>query len=242
MPYINERVREIKYSTVQVVSRTLSMLDIQGIVIADEADRAFEVLWPVGFGSFPFQQKPKNCDFIYIRDLIEAMTSYIYYDYDETIRKIITSLDNALKHYQIKDKIRQKYPDDQKKLKFKNMMDEVVTRPELNFNIKKIYDIRNGIVHDKIRLNSKHETLLKKSIGTLLYIYKIYLNDSSELSRYILQIEMQFGSIINSLRGMKLEFFIQDIPQETKLIKTPQELDEQQFGSIKIQDNDMLNV
>ena len=40
-------------------------------------------------------------DAVFIRDLIDAMTDYLYYDLDECIRKTITSVENFFLHYKL---------------------------------------------------------------------------------------------------------------------------------------------
>ena len=244
VPYINQKLKENKYLTIQIINRPISILDIQGLSIANlKNNEKFWIPWPTGFGDFPFlNTNPKKYDFVYIRDLIDAMTSYLYHDYDECIRKIITSLDNALNYYKTKERIIKEKKKKNEKLYFKKIMDEIVKRPELNYNIKKIYDTRNKIVHEKIRLNQNDDMLCKKGIGTLLYIYKMYLCDSDKLSNYIFQIEMQFNSEILFLRGMKIEHFIQEDDEKTEIIKTPEDLNNSMFNSIKIKDKEISRL
>lgn len=60
-------------------------------------------MWPLPIPGFPEVNKFKErLDVIFVRDLIDAMTEYFYFNLDECVRKVITSLENYFIYYNLK--------------------------------------------------------------------------------------------------------------------------------------------
>jgi hypothetical protein len=253
LPIINKYILNRKYGSAHILGRVLTVQDIKWISIANlKNDEKFLVPWPIPFPDFPYEVDLEKYDFIYVRDLIDAMTSYINFDFNEVPRKIITSLENAFVHYKIEKQLKMLMVQKDKsilrkiilffrppKINFLFMVDAVVGRSELVHNLRIIYKTRNKLVHDKLRLSHNNDAMCHKSIGTLLWVYKGFLSESQEMSDYILKMEFQFGFIKDFYRGMKIEDFVIK-HKNLKIFSGPDpELDDLMFGGLKIQDSEI---
>lgn len=254
---INENIINRRYRSAHILSTALTIQDIKWISIANlKNEEKFLVPWPVPFPDFPYGVDLEKYDFIYVRDLLDAMTSYINFDFNEVPRKVITSLENAFVHYKVRKQlknlmvkkgktIREKIKMlffESKKISFLDQVNVVVGRTELIHNLKIIYKVRNKIVHDKLRLSHKNDMICHKSIGTLLYVYKGYLSESQEMSDYMLKVESQFIFIKDFYRGMRVENFITTEADEknAKFFTSPgPDFDDSMFYSLKIKDKEI---
>lgn len=90
---INDKIIEEKYKHGLFLVKPISIFDIYEIGVIDKNDKGGMAIWPV----------PHNIkldllgDEIYNRDFVDAITSYLTFNYDDCIRKIITSLENFIK-------------------------------------------------------------------------------------------------------------------------------------------------
>lgn len=247
---INENILRKKYSSAQILNRPLTIQDIKWISIANlKNNEKFLVPWPIPFPDFPYEVDLKKYDYTYVRDLLDAMTSYVNFDFNEVLRKVITSLENALTHYKIKKLLKRKLIEKNKiapkdiKINFLDQIRAVVVRAELVYNLEILYKIRNKIVHDKLRLSHDNDTLCHKSIITLLYVYKGYLSESQEMSDYMLKVEFQFNFIIQMYRGMKIENFIIKDEKNVKTFSGPgPEFDDFMFKPLQIKDTEIPDL
>lgn len=257
LPFINQNILQRKYNTAQVLSKPLAIQDIKFISIADlKNNDKFLISWPIGFDDFPFKNDIQKYNYTYIKDLIDAITYYLYADYDVSMIKVITSLENAFKQYKIDKKIKNKPTKPKRQsflnkiyklirrqknnITFKDRIDYVVDREELKHNILTIYKkVRCKIVHNDLRLEQKHDMICHKGIGTLFYIYKGYLCNSQELSHYIFEIETQFNMLLQFFRGMKTEHFMSVGEKDGPILKPGKDFDDLMFNSIKIKDSEI---
>ena len=261
IPRANRELLKRKYTDAHVLLRTFSMFEIEDVFIVDKTGEYIPILWPVSLPPFPpLKNKSKALKHIFVRDLIDAMTYYFSYNYDECIRKIITSLENYFIYYDIKPLI------ENKANKMKSFFDYLLNRRNTKFskqvkyhivernypykekhlqvlrnNIMFVYYLRNKIVHDQLRFKLENDMVCKKSIGTLLYIYQSKQNARKNLFDYIFSLDMQFKSISDTLLWMNLDW-IRDAEKNSKkerntndnIIQNKEDMDNWVFGSLKI--------
>lgn len=250
LPILNQEILKRKYSSAQILNRPFSVIDIQTISLINLKNQdSFAIPWPIGFSNFPFRETdPGKFDYTYTRDLLDAMTSYLYFDFSESIRKIITSFENSVSHFKIKNKFKKIIQereqiawDKKRKITFNEIVDVTVWRPELRYNIRVLYKLRNKIVHDKLRLSHKNDILCHKGISTLIYIY-MTLSDSHELFNYIEQIRDQFLSMVDFYRGLDLDNFLhmeEELNNAPTFLGPSREFDDYMFAGVKIKDKDI---
>lgn len=252
LPRINKEILQRKYKEGHVLLRTISQFDIYNVFIVDDKREYHAILWPLPVPGFPEVNKFKNrFDVVFVRDLIDAMTEYFYFNLDECIRKVITSLENYFIHYNLKTPKKQGFWSKLfgiRKSKFKKLVNEYITEKFYGFkdrdlevlrnNILFIYEIRNLIVHDKLRLKLDNLIFCKKAIGTLLYIYqsKIIYDDGKK--DYMFAFDMQFKMIADMIIGLNLDYFekAEKSTEQPEIIHNSDELNRSMFSSLKITD------
>lgn len=182
LPVMNEHLINQKYLCGHLLIRTFSPLDIHKIIIVNKKNKDSKRLsFPFSVTNFPRSEEfAEGSNFKFIRDLIESTTYYYYYNLDDCVRKIISSIENFFLLRNIKGKsFKEKLL---KSLRKENH--SISWEPYLKMffsNIMYVYKIRNSIVHDKYRMDFNDIWLCKKGIGTLFYIYQTNLNDKNTL-------------------------------------------------------------
>lgn len=204
-PEINRNLQEQKYLNGFILGNSYSSLDILFMSITNLKDnKKLPVSLTKSIAPFPPSSSlAKNYNHIFIRDLIDAINYYLNYNLDEAIRKTITSLENFFKQKNVQAKtfrgkldkclFKENYPDN---------WDNYFYVFRHNINI--IYKIRNGIVHNKLRLTNQHAIICKKGIFTAFYIYRCGFNDEAT-RRFVYTINMQTELIEKMIRGMNLD-------------------------------------
>jgi len=192
LPYVNSEIQKNKYSRGQVLLRNLSFFDI-AIAQVYKNNTCVAILESSIFDNFP-----KLCadntfhNFVYIRDYIDAITAILYYDYEEFIKKSITSIENYFIQHEIEK--------DEFKKTLRRILkptDNMYGNKTIYKNICYIYKLRNKIVHNTLRIdyNKKEwKYLCNVSLATLQYLFQRVCSDKAE-SKYIFDVYMQYSLI-----------------------------------------------
>lgn len=240
-PLVIDAVQEKKYLEGHLLVRTISLPEITDIAIVSQENKkegAVITGWPIQMPPFPPSKfLAKEADTIFIRDFIEATTCYFGYDINEGIRKIITSLENYWINYNLKKKNKS----------FKELVDLYIIEENYSYkehnlkiirkNIKYIYDIRNLIVHNKLRLKADDIYLLKMAIGSLSYIYQGKLI-SIEHFNYVFSLTQQFIGIDLEFNGLNLDYTDKkeeaNIKSEDFVINNKEDMDDYMFNGLNL--------
>lgn len=252
LPRINKEILERKYKEGHVLLRTVSQFDIYNVIIEDDKKEYHAILWPLPIPGFLEVNKFKErLDVVFVRDLIDAMVDYFYFNLDECVRKIITSLENYFIYYNLKAPIKDNFWSKlfgERKNKFKKLVNEYITKKFYGFkdrdlkvlrdNILFVYGIRNLIVHDKLRLRLDNLMFCKKAIGTLLYVYQSKFVYKDGKKDYISSFDMQFKIIADMIIGLNLDNFegAEKNTRQSEIIRNSDELNRSMFASLKITD------
>lgn len=248
---INQEILDRKYREGHIILRTISQFDIYDVWIVDNMGKFYKILWPLPIPQFPeVKRAPKNSDVVFVRDLIDAMSEYFYFNLDECVRKIITSLENYFRYYKLsveKNNGLLSFFSFKKYYKFKALVNKYLTEKYyvvkerdlkiLRENILFVYEIRNSIVHNKLRLKLDNLMFCKKAIGTLLYIYQSKFTAEDGKKDYIfLAYDMQFKMIADQILGVNLDNLEKAFKSKRKpeIISNNDELNESMFASLKI--------
>ncbi|MFZ2189878.1 MAG: hypothetical protein WA057_01130 [Candidatus Magasanikiibacteriota bacterium] len=219
LPKINEEITKRRYSEGHLILKTISLFDVSEVFLISSVEKEYyAILWPLPLPKFSFPiEYTKTPDVTYIRDFINAMTNFFYYELDDCIRQIITSLENYLKYYKLESfKNDIKYPQYIGKSKFKKSVYCHIqkkyydnTKEEdlevLRENVSLIYDKRCEIVHDELRLKFDNHFFCRKAIITLLKIYQSNLIKNDNKFDYIFSFYSQFEAILNLFTGLNLD-------------------------------------
>jgi hypothetical protein len=243
LPTLNEHLLEQKYLCGHLLIRTFSPLDIHKLFIinSNKKRKHFQLMWPPMYSNFPKSNEyAKESNYKFIRDLIEATTSYFYNNFDDCIRKIITSIENYFKLRNIQDKTFSK-----KLLKSLKSEYHIINwqsyLPMFFSNIMFVYKIRNSIVHDKYRMDFSDSWLCMKGIGTLFYIYQSNLNDKNTL-RYNFSLMQQFVALDNECKGLLLYNYNNSTNDSRVIANTAAEMDKAIFSSLEISQEEIEKI
>lgn len=204
MPHINRALIDNRYKQGHLLSRTFAIFEAMQVCVIVGSELIW-INWPLSLMSFPpSAEKAANADKLFVRDLIDAMQSYFRAEFDECIRRLVTSIENLieakqwnfqtipnsclhrllrLKPRRVRLSVRQALLHN---LNTRNFSGEV-----LNENMQFIYSTRNKIVHSGLRLSTSSALFCSKAIATVKYIIAKH-SGNREISRYVNTLHMQF--------------------------------------------------
>jgi len=237
IPFINTALLQQKYLSGHILLTTYSDLDLFGITVTKlDDDTTVALVWPKPIPPFPLVKKlPDGGDEVFIRDYIDAMTCYFDNNFDECIRKLITSLENFFIYAKIKgdfsshpnfvcryfesfvQKIHDKY----------GLMNVEIKRGTFNSKLHDCLNERNypqwrkhtPIVEENIRFLYKvRNSIVHKKYrlseedkwicGNGIVTLSYFFQNSfvdKSVSRYISALNMQFNMLSPTYQGMSLD-------------------------------------
>lgn len=236
LPEINRNLQEQKYLYGYILGNSYSSLDILYMSVTNREDnKKIDINLTKSIAPFPPSYSlAKDHNHIFIRDIIDAINYYLHYNLDEAIRKTITSLENFFHQRNIHaNTFRKKLEKCLFKENYPHNWDNYFDVFQRNINI--IYRIRNGIVHDKLRLTNEHAMICRKGIFTVFYIYRCGFNDEAT-RRFVRSLNMQTELIENTIRGMNLDELQRILNQEPSgpPIDSMEEMDHLYFTGMRI--------
>jgi len=241
LPQINTEISRQRYLEGHLILRNVSIFDVHDVFVVENKNIS-AVLWPLHLPNL--EDIPSEVGVVFVRDLIDAMTEYFYFNLDECIRKIITSLENYFLYYDLRPKILPTLKSKFRRLVKDYIIEDLYPYKErdlkvLRGNVLFIYETRNKIVHDKLRLNSKNTMLCKKAIGTLLYIYQSKYTTEDGKRSHIFSLDMHF-KMIADMMSPNLDMFekAEKSMKEPEIIHNDDELNESMFRSLKIKESE----
>lgn len=241
LPRINIEIAKKRYSEGHLVLRNISIFDAEHVFVIDKKNVS-AILWPLSLPNL--EDIPDDVGVVFVRDLIDSMTEYFYFNLDECIRKVITSLENYFIFYELEPKTL--LPP---KSKFQRLVQDYVveslypyTERDLKVireNILFIYELRNKIVHDKLRLDPQNTMICKKAIGTLLYIYQSNYTTNDGKRKHLFSLDMHF-KMVADMMSPNLDMFekAEKSTKEPEVINNDDEMNESMFRSLKIKDHE----
>jgi len=243
---VNEILLRQKYSIGHLLGNTYSTMNITAVHVKRLSDAKQVVLnWPLVIPSFdPAERLASKSDHVFIKDFIEAGSCFFSKNFDECIRKCVTAIDNYFLNIKMKGRFREKLA---KLLVKANYLENWAPYLEiLKHNINFIYDLRNKIVHDELRLTYRNSMICDKAFGTLSYLFRNYLNDN-DTNKYIYRLLQEFKLIQLITVGMSLDelkkiYERKHQQKKTEAINTFEEFEKAIFSSLKISDDEKNEV
>lgn len=245
LPYINDRISNLRYREGHLILRNISIFDVHDLFVFDDKKSPCAVLWPLTLPNL--ENIPEEINVVFVRDLIDAMSEYFYFNLDECIRKVITSLENYFIYYKLEPG--QKPPDSKFLRKIRDHISEKVypfKERDLSIvrdNISFVYNVRGDIVHNKLRLNKNETVFCKKAIGTLLYIYQSKYTNEDGKARHIFSIDMHF-KMLTDLIAPNLDLFekAEKNQNNIEIINNDDEFNQSIFSSLQIKDEEKQKI
>lgn len=206
LPKINEEIFKLKYLSGHILCRPVSKFDVsQTVIIKNTTNEHVNIggAYKIDNSTLPLSLKEEN-NHIFIRDYIDAMTSFLFNNYDDCIRKIITSLENFF----LQNKFGNTFVMNLKKLTKGDYSppEWKIYMPILYDNMFFIFKVRNKVIHENLRVNydALWFEVCGKAIDTLQYLYQNSFNHDIGW-KYFVRMSMQFHILIDSSRIMNLD-------------------------------------
>jgi hypothetical protein len=207
MPAINRHLLDNRYYEGHLLSRTFAIFEA-ALVSLTVNGRRMQLNWPISFAPFPPSAIiAKDISALYVYDLVDSMHSYFTSDFEDCIRRIVTSAENFFETREWKAKplpetllrklLRllglklEKRPDTFRRVLSDNINKTKLSGEVLNENMQFIYTVRNRIVHAGLRMSSSSGLFCDKAIATLKYLIAGYCGDAA-ISRYVNTLYTQF--------------------------------------------------
>lgn len=237
LPGVNQHLLNQRYIKGHILTRTFSIMDAQSIFISRGTARV-RLRWPISISGFPPSVALAEAnDEIYLRDYVDALHSYFKNDYDDCIRRVITSVENLIKVQKLKD--------DQGTKEFadilrSNLDANIFSSKVILDNLLIVYKLRNKIVHDRVRVKTSNGQICRKALGTLNYFLQRFCRDKNMYS-YVMSLSGQFLALQNLLGETMdlddLELIDHNAPIDPeRIINSPEDMDKWMFGSLQITD------
>lgn len=261
IPIINRNLLDAKYTSSNFLLKTFSVYDLMDIVVLSDK-KAVRCPWPFQFQNFPMKTNLTPFDsHVYVRDYIDACTLYFEGNYDECIRKIITSVENFIHEKQwilpketlfsrIKNFLMRKKISSNRR-SFRKILNHYIPTDEyrgktVNFNIQHIYSVRNKIVHDGFRTPIRADMFCDKAVSTLHYFLFLACGDG-ELRKLLSGSRMHFVMMQREGKGM---LNLDEIERREKRkkefvgkpIETDTEFDRHMFSALQFNQSDLRSV
>jgi hypothetical protein len=155
-----------------------------------------QVAWPRGVAPFPTSVAlaPQATD-IYLRDYIDAIHAFMKNDFDDCVRRVITSAENFFAH-----KGWTATPPS-----FRNILETNVVAPPhdqvIGDNLRFVYDVRNRIVHSGFRISTRGRDFCHKALDSLRYMIQRFCG-SSAISKYATSLGRQANILATDVGSM----------------------------------------
>ncbi len=197
--YLNQEIYKQRYRKSNLLLQPYSILNISYIEISKiSTKKKVKIQFPmtVGIQDIITPKIPVDMSFfehIYVRDLIDALNSYFFSNFDDCVRRLITSVETSFQYYsfnEIKDKNTNSI--------FKGTLDAncsmicPMTKKNVAEEVWSLYKVRNEIVHEGRRIKPTEKRICDDGIHYVLDYFKNLKVNNGELSRFILQIEGEY--------------------------------------------------
>ena len=170
------------------------------------------------------------------------MYSYLRNDFDDCIRRLITSAENFFSL--------RKWTSRSGSNSFRRILEDNVDLKSLpgqvvSGNLRFVYKIRNRIVHQGFRMNTNSGVFCDKAIASLRYLIQRYSGDQT-VSTYAYSLGMQLLMLQNVL-GNHQDLDCIEKRQSTPItdahvIKTPSDLDHFMFSTLRFTPADKASI
>lgn len=263
---VNQEILRQRYSLGHFLASTFSFFDIASITLTnvDEnpTDEVISMPWP------PIVSAPPHSAFsevsnpeVFIKDYVDAWNDYFRGDFDNCIRRLITSVENffAFKHLNIK----KTYPWwnlwrrlNPQKTSFKGILNDLKNKSRfighevVSENLLFLYRVRNNMTHGSLHIHQENGWwFCGKALETVQYLYQ-FLDGRGENSNgaYAFRTSSFANMLLNETRGRTIEqaeLFGREMLNgniKDKLIETDDDMNEFKFGNLRITQKEKTKI
>jgi hypothetical protein len=257
MPRLNRTLIDNRYDQGHLLSRTFAVFEATKICVIVRSELVW-INWPIAFAAFPPSAEiASKADALFVRDLIDAMGSYFRGEFDDCIRRLITSTENFIEtngwnvqtipNGWIQNLLR--LTPRRARFSFRqslkrNLERTMISGEVIYENMRVIYSTRNKIVHAGFRMSTSSALFCSKAIGTVYYLIYRYSGNRT-ISRYVYTLHTQFKLQCNALGEYDLDqikkLFGTSRP-ETSVIDSDEALENAMFSSLRYTERDKHSI
>ncbi|REF86242.1 hypothetical protein DES32_2291 [Methylovirgula ligni] len=261
MPAINRRLIDNRHYEGHLLSRTFAMFEAVRVSVSVQG-RHLPLSWPISFLPFPPSAAlANNVRATYVYEFVDSINAYFTSDFDDCIRRLVTSAENLfeVRGWKTRTSPKTLFRKILRLLGFKSktsnsfrrilteyvndgsLAGEVVTE-----NMEFIYTIRNKIVHAGFRMSTTSGQFCDKAIATLKYMIARHCQDMI-ISRYVDTLYMQFRMQCSELGEMYNLGVIEkrrkdDGNSETPVIDSAAAFNSFMFQALRFTELDKLSI
>jgi len=268
---VNQEMLRQRYSLGHFLANTFSFFDIASITLTniDETptDEVIAIPWPPVFSAPPHSHFTKSESSsepeVFVKDYIDAWNDFFRGDYDNCVRKLITSVENSFSFYKLNQK--NKYPWWKliarlryRKPSFKQILlnlkanSKFLGHEVVSDNLLFLYQVRNKITHGSLRIHQENGWwFCGKGLETLQYLYQ-FLDGGSEDSygAYTFRTYGFANRLFHQTRGTTVEKdesrgkFMGSNPEDMEkfVIKNDQDMNEFKFNGLRISKDEQSKI
>jgi len=201
MPAINRRLIDNRHYEGHLLSRTFAVFEALRVSVGVQG-RRLTLSWPISFLPFPPSAAlANNVRDLYVYDFVDSINAYFTSDFDDCIRRLVTSAENFFEVRSWKTCKLQKTSNSFRRILTEYVNDGSLAGEVVSENMEVIYTVRNKIVHAGFRMSTISGQFCDKAIATLKYMIARYCQDPV-ISRYVNTLYMQFKMQCSELGGI----------------------------------------
>jgi hypothetical protein len=205
LPEVNRRLLEVRYQQGHLLSRTFHVSEATLVNLRHGVD-VVRVAWPSPTAAFgPAAMLGPRIKHLYVRELVDAMHAFLRSEFDESVRRVVTSAEKFFRDRGWDVRVRSgvlarilaalRLRSRTKKHSFRQCLLRNLDTSRnpgdvLVENMMIVYGVRNRIVHGGYRLQPSAKTFCHKALSTLRYIIYYFCGDAT-VSRFVFSLEMQ---------------------------------------------------
>lgn len=239
---LNEKLFEWKYMRGQIIVKELTRFNIDAIeIIHKNTHECLHTFPPIVDSYFPKSARLSNeGNKIYIRDFINTISECLYLNFEDSIRRGISTLETLFIERGLSGTFNEKRKE---LICCKNYCLDDNCLKVLNRNVWIVYQFRNAIVHNETRAlcDKDWNNLCHKLIGTLQYVLNWCQLLPENERNYIFSITQHYLFHANGKFPNidKIKFDLQH-KGEGVALENVQQLNEFMFSGLKISKDDVL--
>ncbi len=230
LPQINRRLLDNRYERGYLLSRTFAIFEVTNVSITVDNKRIW-LNWPQSTLPFPPTMRLSGqISALFLRDYIDSIDAFFRNEYDDCVRRVITSTENFIeaKKWKVKPTLwsnmvnfirkvlclRRRSSRSFRRILNENLDSSLISDRVMNENLQYVYTIRNKIVHNGYRMEITSGLFCDKSICSMYYLISRHSGDP-QLSRDVRALHKQF----TDLKGFLGEMC--DLDEIERIIRNP---------------------
>ena len=262
---VNEEMLRQRYEFGNFLVNSFSFFNIITITLTNIetqiTDEIISMPWPIIFSSPPYtNSNQKIYSEVFIRDYIDAWNDFFRYDYDNCVKKLITSIENAFLFYKVRGTT--KYPwwnimKYRRRSGFRDKIESLLCKNDLlshkvlKENLIFLYKVRNRVTHESLRVNRQDGWwFCGKGLETLQYFYQFIDGGiGQDRASYIFKMYGFADLLFHMIRGNTVEniklrekSMENNRGNEDLIIRTPQDMDKWKFNALRITNKEKICI